>query len=1050
MNIIEKLNKINLDITGKKDDLYEQCKLMSGLIKGSLSKMNKNELKIILDNLKKYKENIDPEYKKFKFGDEEITLDEEQLQYVTYDGNNNIRVLAGAGSGKTSSTLCRCKYLIEKFTLPNRILLLTFNVDACQNMVKKANKLFGFEINIEIRTIDSFCSSIIWKYKEMDSKNENTNNFFNEKDISMSEICIEGHKLMLKYGNIISQNYDYVMIDECQDINETQFNIFKIFEKNGCNLTMIGDDNQSIYQWRGSNIYYIINMEKIIANVKTFKITYNYRSCKHIVKSANKSIENNKIRVDKKMKHTRENDKKIKLVIKNTAYEQCDYILNLIGRKITEGKKYNDIAILSRNGTMLKIIETYFEKKKIPYIASITDKNTAYDEKLTIIRENHVTVSTIHKSKGLEWDTVIIVGLNDNFWPSHMNNNIKNIEEERRLFYVAITRPKNDLIFMGSSSDIPVSRFIKELDKKYIEYELETSKDIFGTNDKNIPKLKYSVTELIVLLQGKDINELRELNLALTNGREERLLFDEMLDVNDDIKENFFESDFGEFNDKLITREIMLTNGEIIRDIDTELLINGINLTEKEMEVYQKYELEKIILSKNYRKNEIIEIVNNINELKNNLNDKKIALSICEYIKENIEFRRVNTYPDIFIDQLTSSYKKYVNKDFKNKDIMKDVYYISLSRKILNERRRLIYRDIYALYMKDFDKINNRIIEYAELYEEKETTCKMNMRKIYKIAGENVIFSGELDMYNKSDKMIVDFKCSCSDYKIEWTLQVLIYCALLIEGGKLKKEDVEYVCIFNILKGKEYLIEIPKDYNYTLLLLYVEQYLEKELKYENYKTDLENDKYKLSTLIKSRGKIINKEEPKRELIDFSKIEQKSCTNGNYMSVDVETGTKGVTSDIIQLSYIIYDKNNKEIKSSNKYIKDRIVDNFLFNIHGISSDYLKENGEDFDKVMINFVNDMNNCEIVLGHNVISDIKHIRSNIEKFKINIKYDVFDKKEIMDTMKLGKTMFNLNKNPSLTELTRITLKVDMTNEAHNAYNDCKFTAQCYQKMFE
>ena len=169
-----------------------------------------------------------------------------------------------------------------------------------------------------------------------------------------------------------------------------------------------------------------------------------------------------------------------------------------------------------------------------------------------------------------------------------------------------------------------------------------------------------------------------------------------------------------------------------------------------------------------------------------------------------------------------------------------------------------------------------------------------------------------------------------------------------------------------------------------------------------------------------------------------------------MSVDVETGTKGTTSDIIQLSYIIYDKHNKEIKSSDKFIKDRIVDNFLYNIHGISSDHLKQHGEHFDKVMITFVNDINNCEIVLGHNVVSDIKHIRSNIEKYKINVNYDVFDGKEVMDTMKLGKAMYNLKTNPSLTKLTELTLKEDMSSEAHDAYNDCKYTARCYQKMFE
>jgi DNA polymerase III epsilon subunit-like protein len=1053
MNIKTKLDKINFDIKDKKNELYEQCKLMSGVIKGSLSTKNKGELKEILSNLKKYKENIDDEYKIFKFGNNKITLDEEQLEVVKCNEKKNMRVIACPGSGKTTTILCRCKYLIENYILPSRILLLTFNVDACENMVKRANELFGFEINIEIRTIDSFCSSIIWKYKTMENHNQSIN-YFNDKNTSLSEMCLEGEQVMLKYGNIISKNYEHVMFDEFQDANDTQFNILKIFEKNGCTLTIIGDESQSIYQWRGSNIYYIINMEKII-NINTFKITNNYRSSKHIIKCANKCIKNNKIRVDKNMKYLRDNGKKIKLILKKTVYEQCNLILELIDNKIKAGLKYHDIIILSRNSMPLKIIETYFERNGISYIASITEKNTAYDEKIKIIKENHITVSTIHKTKGLEWDTVIMLGLSDIFMPSHMNNNIKNIEEERRLFYVAVTRAKNDLLLIGSSSDVPVSRFVKELGTKYVDYELDVPKGIFSVDDTNIPKLKYTVTELISLFQGIDIKELRKMDLIPNEETEERLLFDKVLETNDKIKENFFESDFGEFCDRVLTRQIMLSNGQDLRDIDTELLINGINLTEMEMKIYQKYKMEKLIQTKNYNKADISEVIKDMIE---DTNDLRIALQICSYVKENIEFRRINTYPDSFIKQLMTSYKKYLNKENKNSEIMKDIYFISLTRKILNERRRLIYRDIYSVFMKDFDEINDRMNEYAELYESKKTECKMHMRKMYKIDKNNVVFSGELDMYNKEDEMIVDFKCSNSDYKVEWVIQVMIYSALLIEGGKLDRNNIKYICIFNILKGKEYVIKIPEKYDYDLLLKYVGEYLKKELKSENYKTDMENDKYNLKTIIKEENEInkLNKINGKfkkpvdfddNDKIDFSNIKQKECKNGNYMSVDVETGTRGVTSDIIQLSYIIYDKNHKEIKRYDQYVKDRMVDNFLFGIHKISSDHLKEKGIDFKEIMQEFIKDMNNCELVLGHNVVSDIKHIRSNIEKYGVNIKYDVFENKEVLDTMKIGKQMYNLNKNPNLTELVRLSLNKNMNN-AHNSLYDCIYTAECYQKM--
>lgn len=1058
MNIREVLDNIEIKIDCKKNELYEQCKLFSGIIKGSLSKKNKNELGDILTNLKKYKNelNENKDYKKFKFGDNIINLDDEQILFVKSEKNINSRLIAVPGSGKTTCVICRCKYLVDNYILPNRILLLTFNVDACDNMVKRALDLFGFDINIEIRTIDSFCSSIIWKYKTIESNNNyqsNQLNYLNDKNISLNEICLEGEQIMLKYGNIIAQNYDYVMFDEFQDCNDTQFNILKIFEENGCNLSVIGDESQSIYQWRGSSCHYIINIDKIMKNLKTFKITNNYRSSKQIIKSANKSIKNNTIRVDKKMNYLRDNEKKVKIIIKKTMSDQCNEILKIINKKIQKGLKYNDIAILSRNSTPLKIIETFFEKNRIPYIASINEKNTAYDEKLSIIKENNITVSTIHKSKGLEWDTVIIVGLNDNFFPSHMNNNMKNIEEERRLFYVGITRAKNDLLLVGSNTDLPISRFVKEIESKYVEYDCNfKGKDIFGTGDKNIPKLKYSVTELLSLFQGKNIKELRKLDLVPKEEFEERILFDEKLEISDEIKENFFESDFGEFCDRLITRQIMLKNNEDLRDIDTELLINGINLTEKEMEVYQKYDLERLILSKNFKKDEISKIVMTLIVNKEDLNT---AQKICSYVKENVEFRRVNTYPDNFMDQLRKSYLKYLDKNKKNEDITKDIYYISLTRKILNERRRLIYRDVYNIFTdKNFDKIKERIFEYCDLFENKETLCKLNMRKMFKIDSDNVSLSGELDMINKDEKMIVDFKCSGSDYKIEWTIQVMLYYSLLIESKKIKKGDIEYICIFNVLKGKEYITKIPENYDCKKIIDYMEDYLRKELKSENYRNDLINDKYCLKKIMeeeKSNG--YNKEEKNKNLknkIDFSNFEiNKNCENGKYMSLDVETGSTGTTSDIIQLSYVIYDEKHQEIKRFDKYVKNRMVDNFLYEIHKISTDYLMENGIEFDIIMEEFVKDINNCEYILGHNISSDIKHIKSNIIKYKINLKYDIFEEKKIIDTMKIGKELFDLKTSPSLTKLVELVLKQSMIN-AHNSLYDCEYTAKCYQSIID
>ena len=190
-----------------------------------------------------------------------------------------------------------------------------------------------------------------------------------------------------------------------------------------------------------------------------------------------------------------------------------------------------------------------------------------------------------------------------------------------------------------------------------------------------------------------------------------------------------------------------------------------------------------------------------------------------------------------------------------------------------------------------------------------------------------------------------------------------------------------------------------------------------------------------------------KEGIKEDKYNFTKLEKKECSNGRYMSVDVETGSTGTVCDIIQLSYIIYDRNDKEVKRVDYYIKDRLVDNFLYGIHKISSEHLKEHGEDFKKVFYEFTKDLANCEAVLGHNVISDIKHIKSNMCKYKALLNYDLFEGKDVIDTMKIGKRLYNLKKNPNLTELVKLSLNEEMMN-AHNSLYDCEYTARCYQKM--
>ena len=160
-----RFKNININCENKnKTELYTICKQFNDCMSG-LSKMTKEELYDVALKLSLYKSQlVNYNYKKFKINNKTITLDDEQYSLVMSKPNIHIRVIAGAGSGKTTTICMRIKYLIDNFISPNKILVMTFNVDARKNIEERMHKLFGFNINVQIRTIDSFCCFLRMKY----------------------------------------------------------------------------------------------------------------------------------------------------------------------------------------------------------------------------------------------------------------------------------------------------------------------------------------------------------------------------------------------------------------------------------------------------------------------------------------------------------------------------------------------------------------------------------------------------------------------------------------------------------------------------------------------------------------------------------------------------------------------------------------------------------------------------------------------------------------------------------------------------------------------
>lgn len=1020
MSFYEIIKSLELSYMGNRDILYERCKPMSSYV-SNLSKYKKDELKNLIISLNNYNISVETQSNTYKFDNKNIILDDEQYEIVKASANHNMRVLAGAGSGKTTTILCRVKYLLDNFITPERILILTFNKDACENLKSRIKSLFGFDLKIQIYTIDAFCYKLMNMYGQ-------TNKIF-----SLSEYSNEGLKLMKLFGKEISEQYKYIFFDEFQDVNTVQFEILRLFYHYGCYLTVIGDDSQNIYQFRGTDNYYIINFDNIFKNTKTYKMTTNYRSTKSIVDIANKSISHNINKVDKVMKPCNEIIQKPYFVICENDYYQSKYIIRKIKKFLNDGYKYDDIAILSRNGYYLKMLETVLTKHEIPHIACITDKTS--DDNKKILEKDKIALTTIHKSKGLEWQIVFIIGFSDEFFPIHMNNNIKNIEEERRLFYVGITRSKEKLFLLSSLKEVPLSRFVKEIYDdvvpKTYPLKLEIPDKLFDyNNDSTAVKNNYSVHDLLSLLSAEYISDMRECGLIPEIIPIEERLFMNDIKFTNKIKSGAYESDFGEFCDRYITRgiirEMFKKHPEIkYTDKDTEDILNALILNNHDMELYNKYNLEALI-----KKDGKIKTIPTVNT-----NDKLRIIDICRRINEhfkkhektnNMEILRVNTYPEVFLNELRASYKQVINLNLTNNDVLENIYYISLCRNFKADRRRLAYRDIYnIIYDCTKEGVLNRMDEYIELNKNKSIICKKLVSHIFTTKTNIVSIGGEIDLINIDDGVLIDIKCSESKYKLEWYLQLLLYYSLMNDEYRKR---IKYFGIFNVMSGVLYKCPKPEAYDCEALIAYYENIIINDQNSIRNIANKNNIAYEFEDNLEEYKEIIHK------------VIEKKNEQDNNLSLVFDTETTDFNGDIIQMAYIIMNEKNEVIKEFNKYVKDRIPSNSSKEIHKIDIDKLRKEGIDFYDIMREFIGDLERVYKVIGHNVQFDIKMVKDNLKKFDIKYNGVLFDDKKIICTKKMANGL-------SLENLYKKLFNDEIVN-AHDALGDVMTTYLCYTKM--
>ncbi len=292
----------------------------------------------------------------------------------------------------------------------------------------------------------------------------------NKSYVDFDDLIILAVKLLKENQDVrelYRSKYKYLMVDEFQDVNGLQVKFLDLLLKPDNQLFCVGDDWQSIYGFRGSNVDYIVNFEMHYKDCEIHKLDVNYRSTQTIVGASNEVIKNNKNQISKDVRAFNEMPSKIQIYrAKSTEDDGVEFLVDKVRQLYQGGLGKDDILVLYRRSKMFS-----------PYLAAL--------------KENRLFVSskTIHASKGLEAKAVFIIGLTEgnggfpDIWlDDAIFRVVKDIkydvllEEERRLFYVAITRAKDELFLITELGN--ESSFVDEIPQHFYNVNKPIIKNI--------------------------------------------------------------------------------------------------------------------------------------------------------------------------------------------------------------------------------------------------------------------------------------------------------------------------------------------------------------------------------------------------------------------------------------------------------------------------------------------------------------------------------------------------------------------------------------------
>ena len=188
--------------------------------------------------------------------------------------------------------------------------------------------------------------------------------------LDFDDLLVKTVQLLQTHPDVLEnyqERFRYIMVDEYQDTNTVQFQLVRLLAGKYRNLCVVGDDDQSIYKFRGANIRNILDFEHEFSDACVIKLEQNYRSTGNILNAANRVIANNKGRKEKTLWTANGEGELVHLRQFDTGYDEADFIAEDIKKEVRAGASYNDHAVLYRTNAQSRLLEEKFVAMNVPY-----------------------------------------------------------------------------------------------------------------------------------------------------------------------------------------------------------------------------------------------------------------------------------------------------------------------------------------------------------------------------------------------------------------------------------------------------------------------------------------------------------------------------------------------------------------------------------------------------------------------------------------------------------------------------------------------------------